>query len=168
VLQGPVAPAGGFAVVKITLQFAVPAGHKRGDYARLHWNAGSGAVDYDTPVDNAVYPLFVDGGLFGFGLAPFGRSRFGHAHASRCPGFGRLPFGRHPFGHGTGLVAATHQVSACDTYTYGVKLFDSAGNAQAGSPAEIAVTVHTAPPRPAGLKKVSYDADTQLLTLEVP
>ena len=34
----------------ITIEFAVPAGHEQGDYARLHGNGGSGGIDRESPL----------------------------------------------------------------------------------------------------------------------
>lgn len=155
-------------MVKITLQFVVPSGFRKGDYAKLFSDAGSGTIDYDTPVDNRLYQLFPAGaGVFGFGHAPFGRFRFGHAHAMRAVGFGHLPFGHFPFGLASAEITAVHQVAACGTYKYAFKVYDAAGNPQSGAPDEISVTVHTAPAKPAGLKKQSYNKTTDVLTLEV-
>ncbi|RKY04554.1 MAG: hypothetical protein DRP66_11585, partial [Planctomycetota bacterium] len=119
-------------MIKITLQFVVPAGFIKGDYARLYSDAGAGIIDYDTPVDNRLYDLFPAGaGIYGFGHAPFGRFRFGHGHAMRAIGFGRLPFGRFPFGHGSAQITATHKVAAeCGDYKYAFRTYDAAGNPQ--------------------------------------
>ncbi|MBW2559427.1 MAG: hypothetical protein JRE40_01090 [Deltaproteobacteria bacterium] len=155
-------------MVKITLQFVVPAGFRKGDYAKLFWDAGGGVIDFDTPVDNRLYELFPSGaGIYGFGHAPFGRFRFGHGHAMRAIGFGHLPFGHFPFAYGSAQITAAHQVSACGTYKYAFKVYDAAGNPQSGDPDEISVTVHTAPAKPTGLKKQSYNNTTDVLTLEV-
>ena len=155
-------------MVKITIQFVVPAGFRRGDYAKLFSDAGGGTIDYDTPVDNRLYELFPAGaGIYGFGHAPFGRFRFGHGHAMRAIGFGHLPFGHFPWGHGSAQITATHLVSACGTYKYAFKTFDAAGNPQSPTPKEVSLTVHTAPAKPTGLKKTSYNKTTDVLTLEV-
>jgi hypothetical protein len=154
--------------VKITMQFVVPAGYRRGDYAKLFWDSGTGTIDYDAPVDNRLYELFPDGaGIYGFGHALWGHFRWGHAQSRRAPGFGHLSWGRFPWGHGSGVVVASHVVSACGTYKYALKIYDSTGNAQSGSPAEASIAVHTAPPKPAGLKKETYNKTTDVLTLEV-
>ncbi len=155
-------------MVKITLQFVVPAGFRKGDCARQFSDAGGGTIDYNTPVDNRLYQLFPAGaGIYGFGLAPFGRFRFGHGHAMRAIGFGHLPFGHFPFGLGSAQITATHKVAECGTYKYAFKVYAAAGNPQSGDPDEISVTVHTAPAKPAGLKKQSYNKTTDVLTLEV-
>lgn len=155
-------------MIKITLQFVVPAGFRKGDYAKLFSDAGDGTIDYDTPVDTRLYQLFPAGaGIYGFGHAPFGRFRFGHGHAMRAIGFGHLPFGHFPWGLGSAQITATHQVSACGTYKYAFKTYDAAGNPQSGDPQEVSVTVHTAPAKPTGLEKTSYNKTTDVLTLEV-
>ena len=155
-------------MVRITLQFVVPAGFRKGDYAKLFSDAGGGGIDYNTPVDNRIYELFPAGaGIYGFGHAPFGRFRFGHGHAMRAIGFGHLPFGHFPFGLGSAQITATHKVTECGTYKYAFKVYDAAGNPQSGDPEEVSLTVDTAPAKPAGLKKQSYNKTTDVLTLEV-
>jgi len=151
----------------ITVDFCVPAGYLPGDYCRLFSNGGSGAVDYETPVVPDVFELFPRGaGIYGFGLAPFGSFRFGSAHSMRTAGFGNLPFGRFPFGLGAVWVRAKSQVDSCGQYKFAFKAYDAAGNAGAGSPEEVSVDVHIAPPQPSGLVKVSYDKVTDILVLE--
>lgn len=134
-------------MVKITLQFVVPAGFRKGDYAKLFWDAGGGTIDYNTPVDNRIYELF-----------PAGAGIYGYGHA---------PWGHFPWGFGSAQITATHKVAECGTYKYAFKVYDSAGNPQSGDPQEISVTVDTAPAKPAGLKKQSYNKATDALTLEV-
>ena len=152
----------------ISIQFAVPAGHQRGDYAQLCGNGGSGSVDYDNPLDDTQLELFPDGaGIFGFGHAPFGHFRFGHGHSMRTAGFGHLPFGHFPFGHGTAIVKAQYEVSECGRYRFGIACFDKLGNSQTGTPGEVTCEVHIAPDKPDGLIKNSYDKDTDILVLDV-
>lgn len=153
----------------VTLEFAVPVGHEAGDYATLHGNDGAGGnVDFNTSLNNQKHELFPDGvGIYGFGHAPFGHFRFGHGHSMGTDGFGHLPWGNFPFGHGTAIVKATHEVETCGQYKFGFKCFDVLENEHVGSPQEIAVEVHVKPPTPLGLKKNSYDKDTDVLTLDV-
>ncbi len=155
-------------MVTITLQFVVPAGFRKGDYAKLFSDAGGGTIDYNTPVDNRLYELFPAGaGIYGFGHAPWGHFRWGHGHAMRAVGFGHLPFGHFPFGLGSAQITATHKVAQCGTYKYAFKVYDAAGNPQSGDPEEVSLTVDTAPAKPTGLKKQSYNKTTDVLTLEV-
>ena len=151
----------------ITIQFVVPVGYQKGDYAHLHGNGGSGAIDWNAPLDNNIYQLFPNGsGIYGYGHAPFGHFRFGHAHSMRTAGFGHLPYGHFPYGHGTGIVTAHHKVSSCGAYEFGLACYDPAGNDHEGTPDEVTANVHIAPPAPTGLKKVSYDKATDILILE--
>ena len=76
-------------------------------------------------------------------------------------------FGHFPWGHGSAQITATHQVAECGTYKYAFKTYDAAGNPQSGDPQEVSLTVHTAPAKPAGLKKQTYNKTTDVLTLEV-
>ena len=151
----------------ITIQFVVPAGYSPGDYARLHGNGGSGGIDWDTPLDNREYDLFPSGvGIYGWGLAPWGHFRWGRAHSINCQGWGRLPWGHFPWGHGTGIVEGRISVDYCGDYKFGFAVYNEAGNIHEGSPQEITVPVHIAPPVPTGLVKDSYDKETGILVLE--
>lgn len=141
----------------VTIEFVVPAGYEAGDYAKLCGNGGSGAIDWDNPLDNSIYELLPNGsGIYGFGHAPFGHHRFGHGHSMRTAGFGRLPFGHHPFGHGTAVIRAQNKVVECGDYKYGLACYDKLGNVHSGTPDEETVVVHIAPEPPTGLKKFSY------------
>lgn len=152
---------------KITISFCVPAGYQPGDYAHLHGDDASGVIDWDTPLDNTIYDLFPNGsGIFGFGLQPFGQTPFGLPWAARVAGYGLLPFGLYPFGLGTAVIVATHVVDVCGSYKFAFACYDSIGNLHEGALEEISVVVHTAPPAPTGLRKVSYDPDTDILVLE--
>jgi len=152
----------------ITIQFAVPVGHIEDDYARLHGNGGSGDIDWNTPLNNKLYPLFPDGaGIYGWGLAPWGHFCWGHAHSMRTDGWGHLPWGHFPWGHGTAIIQATHQVEFCGNYKFGFACYDKLSNLHEGTPEEADIEVHIAPPKPSGLKKNSYNKDTGVLVLDV-
>ncbi len=153
---------------KVTIQFIVPAGYSGGDYAMLHGSAADGEIDWDNPLSSQRYELFPNGaGLYGFGLAPFGLFRWGLAHPMRTPGFGELPWGLFPAGLGSIVIRAAHIVTECGVYKFGFKCFDSLGNAHEGTPDEAELTIHTAPPAPAGLNKNSYDSGSDILILDV-
>jgi len=152
---------------KITIRFIVPAGYSDTDYAQLHGNGGSGAIDWDTPLNTRDYDLFPGGaGIFGWGGAPWGHFRWGHSHAMQTPGWGFQPWGRFPWGHGTGIIEATVTVHYCGDYKFALACYDQAGNGHEGSPQELEVTIHIAPPTPTGLTKTSYDKDTDILVLD--
>ncbi len=151
----------------VTVQLVVPAGYAPGDYLQLHGDGGDGSIDWNTPVSNRSYDLFPGGaGIYGFGIAPFGRHRFGSSHSMSAPGFGRLPFGRFPFGHGTAVITARHRVLTCDTYKFAFAAYDAAGNQHTGTPGEVSVNVQIPPDAPTGLKKNSYNKTTDVLTLD--
>ena len=151
----------------ITIRFVVPVGYSKGDYARLHGNNGSGDIDWDTPLTDEVFELFPNGGgIFGWGHAPWGHFRWGHAHSAGCSGWGHLPWGHFPWGHGTGVIEATHQISACGDYKYGLTCRDELGNLHEGSPEEVTAVVHLSPAAPTGLIKNSYDKTTKVLVLD--
>lgn len=151
----------------ITIEFLVPVGYQEGDYAKLHGNSGSGDIDWNSPVSEEAFPLFPRGaGIFGFGHAPWGHFRWGCAHSMRASGWGHLPWGYFPWGHGTALITVTSEVDSCGTYKFGFACYDKLGNLHEGSPEEVTVDVHVAPAVPTGLKKNSYDKDTDILVLD--
>ncbi len=152
----------------VTIQYVVPAGYQPGDYAMLHGNGGSGDIDWETPLTARRYPLYPNGtGYLGFGLAPFGNFAFGSGHSSGSVGFGLVPFGNGPFGRATAVIEATQLVTECGDYKYGFACYDKAGNVHVGEPEEVTVEVHTAPPKPTGLVKESYNKTTDVLVLSV-
>ncbi len=151
----------------ITIQFVVPVGYQEGDYARLHGNGGEGNIDWQNPLSEEKLALFPNGaGIFGFGRAPWGYFRWGHAHSMRAAGWGHLPWGRFPWGYGTAVVLAKHEVDSCGNYKFGLACYDKHGNVHQGTPEEVEVEVHLAPPAPTGLKKNSYDKNTDILVLD--
>ena len=151
---------------KITIRFVVPAGYCDTDYAQLHGNGGSGAIDWSSPLNNRDYSLFPGGaGIYGWGRAPWGRFRWGHGHSMQATGFGSLPWGRFPWGHGTGVIEAVVTVRYCGAYKFALACYDIAGNDHEGSPEELDVPVHIAPPTPTGLTKTSYNKETDTLVL---
>jgi len=152
----------------ITIQFTVPVGHQDGDYARLHGNDGSGDIDWVNPLNNKIYRLFPDGaGIFGWGRAPWGHHFWGHAFSMLTAGWGHLLWGHFPWSHGTAVITATHRVEYCGDYKFGFACFDKLGNLSEGMPEEAEIEVHISPPQPAGLKKNSYNKDTDILVLDV-
>ncbi len=152
----------------ITIEFVPGLAYIRGDYAHLHGNSGSGAVNWNAALDNAIYKLFAGGGgLMGFGCGSFGHHRFGYSDDSRSIGFGHLPFGRYPFGHGSAVIRATDRVDYCGAYIYGLAAYDECGNIHEGDPDEVTIYVHIPPPAPVGFLKNSYDKVTDILILDV-
>ena len=92
----------------VTISFTVPLGYKPGDYAVLYGNGGEGSIDWDTALNGGrEYPLFPNNaGIFGYGHAPYGRFRYGHAAALRTSGYGHAPYGSFPYGYGAVTIAA--------------------------------------------------------------
>jgi hypothetical protein len=152
----------------ITLQFVVPAGYEQGDYAMLHGSEADGEIDWETPLTERHFELFPNGaGIYGWGHAPWGNFRWGCAHSMRTPGWGELPWGRFPWGYGTAVIKAVREVGDCGLYKFGLACYDKLGNPHTGTPGEASANVHTAPYAPAGLKKNSYNKDTDVLVLDV-
>ena len=151
----------------ITIEFVVPVGYQDGDYARLHGNGGSGDINWNNPVAEDVFDLFPDGaGIYGWGYAPWGHFRWGRAHCQRAAGWGYLPWGRFPWGHGTAVITATYQADGCGQYKFGFACYDQLGNLHEGTPEEAIVHIHIAPSAPTGLKKNSYNKETDILVLD--
>ena len=130
----------------ITIQFTVGPDYRPGDYAHLHGNSGSGAIDWNTPLNNEVFDLFPDGA----GLA----------------GYGHAPYGHYPYGHGAVTIEADVEVASCGSYIFGFACYDAAGNAHSGTPEETTVEVHTAPAAPTALKFNAYNKTTDVLILD--
>ncbi|HIJ66817.1 MAG TPA: hypothetical protein HPP51_00840 [Planctomycetes bacterium] len=153
---------------KVTITYLVPDDYQPGDYAMLCGNSGSGSVDYNNPLSEEKYELFPNrGGARGYGAAPYGHHRYGHAAASNLPGYGHLPYGHHPYGHGDVYIIVEHTITECGEYKFALACFDAAGNLHTGSPEEEALYIHIAPDAPDGLEPNSYDPDTDVLVLDV-
>lgn len=153
--------------ILITIEFVVPLGYDQGDYARLHGNGGEGNIDWNVPLTKEIFDLFPRGaGIYGWGRAPWGHFRWGHAHSIQTPGWGHLPWGRFPWGYGTSIIQARRKVDSCGDYKFGFACYDRLGNLHEGTPEEAEVEVHIAPPAPTGLKKNSYNKDTDVLVLD--
>ena len=151
----------------IEIEFIVPTGYRSGDYARFHGNGGSGDIDWNLPLSNEVFPLFGRGaGIYGWGSAPWGHFRWGRAHSIRAAGWGLLSWGNFPWGYGAAVVTAQHRANACGNYKFAFACYDRPGNLHEGTPEEITVVVHIAPPAPAGLKKNAYNKETDVLILD--
>ena len=154
---------------RITVSFVVPTGYLPDDYAVLHTdNASGGGIDWDTPATGRQLPLFPGGrGIHGFGHAPFGHFRWGHAYSDGPLGFGHLPFGHFPWGYGTAMIEDYFDVTECGDYVVAFACYDSLGNLHEGAPDEVTASVHVAPPPPTKLEFTSYNkaTDTLVLTL---
>jgi hypothetical protein len=151
----------------ITISFYVPSGFMPGDYVKLHGNNGDGDIDWDTPLIDSPIDLFPDGaGVLGFGWTPFGSTPFGRPDSVQIAGWGQQPFGAVPFGYGATKISVKVTVYASGDYKFGFASYDAAGNKHSGSPEEITVPVCIAPPAPTGLRRNSYDKDTDVLVLD--
>jgi len=151
----------------ITISFYVPPDALPGDYAKLHGNNGSGDIDWDVPLADSPIDLFPNGaGIYGFGYSSFGNTPFGKPAPVDVLGWGNVPFGKGRWGYGAAKITVTVTVHACGDYKFGFSHYDKAGNKHAGSPEEITVPIHVAPPAPTGLRRNSYDKDTDILVLD--
>ncbi len=63
-------------------------------------------------------------------------------------------------------IEIDYPVITCGDYKFALQVYDSLGNPNIGTVQELRAVVHIAPPAPNGLKKVSYDKDTDVLILE--
>ena len=150
----------------IVLTVPVATTYDPGDYMRLFWNGGTGAIDWDTPPDDKRYELYQDdAGYFGWGHQTWGHFNWGHAQARNVPGWGHFPWGHIPWGHGSGILKFTSNIKDPGYYAFGFITFDEAGNSDAGARVSDAVTVSLTPETPTALRRVSYDATADVLTL---
>ena len=74
-----------------------------------------------------------------------------------------FPDGKEPGIEEIGIVLP---VITCGEYKFALQVYDSLGNPNTGSPQELEADIHIAPAAPAGLKKVSYDKDIDILILK--
>lgn len=153
---------------KITIIWAVPIGYDNGDYARLCGNGGAGDIDYDNFLNNERFDLFQDGGgIYGWYHQPWYKFSWNHGWSTKTPGWYHQPWGRFPWYYGTTVIAVDYTVLTCGEYKFAFKLFDALGNAHSGTPQEATAIIHIAPPAPTGLKKKSYNKNTDVLILDI-
>lgn len=153
---------------RLSLSFVVPAGVTPGDRARLFANGGKGAIDWNTPVTNESIDLFANGaGLYGFGLAPWGRFAWGRALSIQTQGFGYLPWGFFSWGLGGVQITRLIEVADCGDWLAAFGLYDALGNASSLTPGSAAAAIHIQPAAPEGLKKDAYNPISGELTLSV-
>lgn len=62
------------------------------------------------------------------------------------------------------MIQAGHEVGNCGDYKFAFACYDRLGNQHKGTPEEATAVVHIAP---TGLKKNSYNKDTDVLVLDV-
>jgi hypothetical protein len=152
---------------RVTITWAVPVGYQQGDYAMLYGNAGSGDIDYDTPLTNEKYPLFPDGGgIYGWYHTPWYHFGWYHGQASRVSGWYHLPWYHFPWYFGSTIITVKYDVEVCGEYKFALQVFDRLGNVSIETPEQLEASIHIAPPAPTGLKKNSYDPDTDILILD--
>ena len=130
------------STVVLTCNFS---GFADGDYAKLHSNSGSGAVDYDTAHDNRTIdltqPIFT---TVGWGLGPWGKGAWGA-------------------GYTTGTVNI--EVYDPGTWTFALVSYDQYDNETAGEADEISSYMDLTPKPMDAMTKSSYDPINDTLTL---
>jgi len=150
----------------ITLEYTVSTGHTEGDYAQIFGNGGSGDISWIEPLSAEKLSMFPgSAGNFGWGHLPWGHFRWGHGQSQRTPGWGNLPWGQFPWGHGAVTITNKQTVNECGEYKYAFGCFDEIGNPHEGTPQEVTMHIHIAPPEPPRLKKNDYDKVTGVLIL---
>ncbi|MGH2271397.1 hypothetical protein ACQ9LF_06320 [Anaerohalosphaeraceae bacterium U12dextr] len=153
---------------RLSLTFVVPSGILPGDRARLYANSGSGPIKWDTPYTNEWINLYpANSGIYGFGLAPWGRFAWGRALALGAQGFGLLPWGRFAWGLGGVVISRDIEVADCGDWLAAFQLFDALGNISSLTPGQVTAAIHIAPAAPDGLKKESYNPVSGELILSV-
>jgi len=153
---------------RLILSFVVPAGVTPGDRARLYANGGQGSLDWDTPITGESIDLYPGGaGVYGFGLAPWGRFAWGRAMTFQTQGFGLLPWGRFAWGFGGVVITRAIEIADCGDWLAAFQLFDALGNISSQTPGQAAAAIHIAPAIPDGLKKESYNPVSGELILSI-
>ena len=154
---------------KVSILWVVPLGYDAGDYALLCGNDGAGDIDYDSPLSAQRYELFPDGaGIYTMYKTPSYQSPCYYPWATRASGCYYQPCYQSPCYYGTAVIEVEVEMTECGEYEFALKVFDSIGNANTGTPDELAATIHIAPDAPdIGLKKNSYDKATDILVLDV-
>ncbi len=137
-----------------------------GATANVFYDAGSGQIDYDQPLNNypiQIWPSWMD--KAGFAMAHFGASDFGWDSAAAV-GFARGSFGHGQFGLDADTLVWITQPLPAGAYKFGVKVLDEAGNESAVSEAG-PVTVTPAARAAEGLSVLSFNAQTNELILQI-
>jgi hypothetical protein len=151
---------------KINLNFVVNIGYIIGDYAQLCGNGGEGEIDWVEPLTVEKFDLFPAGqGIFGLFKSPCFTTKCYSLYSTGPEGCYSLPCYKGPVYLGSALIESSVIVDNCGDYKFGFAVYDEAGNDHEGSPDEAILYIHIAPPAPTGLKKYSYDKETDVLIL---
>lgn len=142
-----------------------PSKLEAGSYVDIFWDAGTGEIDYDTPINESHIYNFPTGAVnSGFGLGEFG-AIMGYSGAG--VGFGAGVFGGDEDGFEFDQVVWTTRPLPAGTYQFDVVLYDAAGNSDGTGNNVQTVVVNCAPPAPKSIVVKSYDSDTDGLVLTV-
>ena len=135
-----------------------------GGYFHVFRDDRDGVVDYDSPINPAPIPAWIDNeGKVGVGLGPFGEGAFGIGAGGA--GLGGGHFGMGIFGVGAELISFTTPLLADGTWTIAVVGYDAAGNRVIVAVLEQTVTIAGSPERiPARPTFSNYDAGGNLVT----
>jgi len=115
-----------------------------GDYAWLHGNGGAGAIDTGHPLTRTRIDLYP------------GR---------QVMGWGEIPWGEGSWGEGGSYLNVVYAVAEPGDWSFQFSACDAAGNPHDGTPAAAGLPVSLTPNPPPALRLVSYDPDTDILTL---
>ncbi len=148
--------------IKLLRSQALPVGAT----AKLYFDKGTVAVDYDTPLTNSaiiIWPSWLD--KAGFGMSRFGVVDFGYDSAASV-GFGKGSFGNGQFGLDSDTIEWISPQLSAGRYRFAAKIVDAAGNTSNSTETEL-ITV-TPPARPAASLSISYlDKETRQPTLNI-
>jgi hypothetical protein len=137
-----------------------------GSTAQIYFNAGTGEIDYDTPLNNSpvrIWPTWLD--KAGFGMSCFGRSDFGY-DSSAAVGFGRGSFSQVRFGFDADAFDWTGPQLQAGVYKFAVIITDELGNKS--EPIETGPITITPLPKPAEQLDISsFDKQTNQLVLKI-
>jgi len=132
----------------------------------VYGNDGSGSIDYDVPLSEAVPLWGACQDKPGFGLCKFGESDFGW-DGSAAVGFGRGAFGKGEFGFDADMVEWTSKELLAGLYSFAIKVADSTGNLESGFNVVSNIVVIPAADAAEILEVDSFDSDGNLLLLKI-
>jgi len=156
--------AGGGGRVRIVMlrDQSLPAGAM----ADVYWDAGTGQIDYGSPVSAAPIRIWAaPQDKAGFGTGGFGLSDFGYDSAAAV-GLGKGSFGHGMFGLDADTLEWVSGPLEAGVYRFAVKLTDPAG--RQGPASESGPVTVTPPARPAeGLCIESFEKQSNELVLGI-
>ena len=135
-----------------------------GGYVQIYWDAGTGVIDEDTPINTEkIYNWPPGAPRPGHGAGTHGAGP--HGDEGDSVGFGRQAHGYGPHGRDVDTMEFLTEETPAGTYQFRLRQFDKAGNA--GTATDVEVIVGGLPPEAGGIEVSSYTQATNTLVLTV-